>query len=151
MAAERAPAGLRPVAAAALAASAPTPALRDATAAAAPTAARSTIVAAQRLQDWAQAWMSHNADTYLAFYAPEFKPAKGSRDAWMAERRRVVSQPGAIKVTLSNVQTRALGDTRVETSFDQSYSSPTLKDTMHKTLVWDRVDGEWKIVAESNR
>ncbi|HEY8974487.1 MAG TPA: TolC family outer membrane protein [Burkholderiaceae bacterium] len=151
MAAERAPAALRPVATPALAASAPAPAIRDVAPVPAPTAAHSTTVAAQRLQDWADAWMSHNADRYLAFYAPEFKPAKGSRETWAAERRRLVSRPGAIKVTLANVQTRSLTDTRVETSFDQSYSSPSLKDTMHKTLVWDRVDGEWKIVAESNR
>ncbi len=151
LAAERAPAGQRPAAVPALAASAPAPALRDVAAVPEPTAARSIIAAAQRLQEWADAWMSHNADRYLAFYAPEFKPAKGRREEWTAERRRLVGRPGAVKVTLANVQTRALGDTRVETSFDQTYTSPTLKDTMHKTLVWDRVDGQWKIVAESNR
>ncbi|MBW8759297.1 MAG: TolC family outer membrane protein [Burkholderiales bacterium] len=151
LAAERAPAGQRPAAVPALAASAPAPALRDVAAVPEPTAARSIIAAAQRLQEWADAWMSHNADRYLAFYAPEFKPAKGRREEWTAERRRLVGRPGAVKVTLANVQTRALGDTRVETSFDQTYTSPTLKDMMHKTLVWDRVDGQWKIVAESNR
>jgi adhesin transport system outer membrane protein len=95
--------------------------------------------------------MSHNADNYLAFYGADFKPSKGSRDAWAAERRRLVGRPGAIKVVLSNIQARAVSDTRVETSFDQDYSSPALKDTMHKTLLWDRIDGQWKIVAESNR
>jgi hypothetical protein len=49
------------------------------------------------------------------------------------------------------VQAHALTDTRVETSFDQSYVSAAFKDTMHKTLVWDRVGGNWKIVGESNR
>jgi len=62
-----------------------------------------------------------------------------------------VGRAGAVKVTLANVQARSLGGTRVETSFDQSYSSTSLKDSMHKTLVWERVDGQWKIVAESNR
>lgn len=149
MAAERAPAGLRPTATPTLAAAAPMPAIAPAPVAATP--AYSTTMAAQRLQAWADAWMSHNADNYLAFYAPEFKPSKGTRDAWAAERRRVVSKPGAVKVTLTNIVTRSLSDTRVETAFDQAYSSPTLKDTMHKTLLWDRVDGQWKIVAESNR
>ena len=149
MAAERAPAALRPVATPTLAASAPT--LRNVAPAPVPAPAQPTAAAAQRLQDWADAWMSHNADNYLAFYGPEFKPGKGNRDAWAAERRRLVSRPGAIKVVLSNVVSRAVSDTRVETSFDQAYSSPTLKDTMHKTLLWERVDGQWKIVAESNR
>ena len=49
------------------------------------------------------------------------------------------------------MQTHALTDTRVETSFDQAYTSANFKDTMHKTLIWDRVGSEWKIVGESNR
>ena len=149
MAAERAPAALRPVATPALAASAP--ALRNVVPAPVAAPVQPTAAAAQRLQDWADAWMSHNADNYLAFYAPEFKPGKGNRDAWAAERRRLVSRPGAIKVVLSNVVARAVSDNRVETSFDQAYSSPTLKDSMHKTLLWERVDGQWKIASESNR
>ena len=149
-----------PVVAPAVAASAPTPTLRAVTANPAPalvtapanpTPAQSATIAAQRLQDWAAAWMSHDVDRYLGFYGPDFKPSKGSRDAWTAERRRLVGKPGAISVTLSNIQTHALTDTRVETRFDQSYTSMNFKDTMHKTLVWDRVGAEWKIVGESNR
>ena len=154
MAAERAPTGLRPVATPALAASAPTPTLRSVTSAptlAVATPAQSTAIAIQRLQDWAAAWTRHDVDEYLAFYAPEFKPARGTREAWMADRRRLVGKPGAITVTLNNVQAHALTDTRVETRFDQAYTSAAFKDTMHKTLVWDRVGGEWKIVGESNR
>jgi outer membrane protein, adhesin transport system len=149
-----------PVVAPAVAASAPTPTLRAVTANPAPalvtapanpTPAQSATIAAQRLQDWAAAWMSHDVDHYLCFYGPDFKPSKGTRDAWIAERRRLVGKPGAITVTLSNIQTHALTDTRVETSFDQAYASATFKDTMHKTLVWDRVGSEWRIVGESNR
>jgi outer membrane protein, adhesin transport system len=154
MAAARAPAGLRPVAVPALAASAPTPQLRAVTPVPAPataTAAQSATIAVQRLQDWAAAWMSHDVDQYLSFYGPDFKPLKGSKAAWVAERHRLVGKPGAITVTLSNVQTHALSDTRVETSFDQAYASPSFRDTMHKTLVWDRVGADWKIVGESNR
>jgi hypothetical protein len=54
-------------------------------------------------------------------------------------------------VTLSNIQTHNLTTTRVETSFDQAYTSNDFKDTMHKTLVWDRLGDEWKIVGETNR
>ena len=115
------------------------------------TPAQSATIAVQRLQDWAAAWMSRDADQYLSFYSADFKPLKGTKAAWVADRRRLVGKPGPINVTLNNVQTRALTDTRVETSFDQAYTSPNFKDTMHKTLVWDRVGSEWKIVGESNR
>jgi adhesin transport system outer membrane protein len=152
LAAARAPAALRPVAAPAVSASAP--ALRAVTPVATPAAAtptQSATIAVQRLQDWAAAWMRHDVDQYMSFYGPDFKPLKGSKAAWVAERHRLVGKPGAISVTLGNIQTRALSDTRVETSFDQAYASPSFKDTMHKTLVWDRVGTEWKIVGESNR
>jgi adhesin transport system outer membrane protein len=154
IAADRAPATLRPVAVPATAASAPTPALRNVTAtpALAPaTPAQSAAIATQRLQEWAAAWMSHDVERYLGFYSLDFKPAKGTKAAWIDARHRLVAKPGAITVALTNVQTHALSDTRVETSFDQAYASANFKDTMHKTLTWDRVGSEWKIVGESNR
>ena len=154
IAADRAPAALRPVAVPATAASAPTPALRNVAplpTPAAVTPAQSASIATQRLQDWAAAWMSHDVERYLAFYSLDFKPAKGTKAAWIDARHRLVGKPGAITVTLGNVQTHALSDTRVETSFDQDYTSANFKDTMHKTLTWDRVGSEWKIVGESNR
>ena len=155
IAADRAPANLRPVAVPATAASAPTPAvLRNVTALPSPapaTPAQSAAIATQRLQDWAAAWMSHDVERYLGFYSLDFKPAKGTKSAWIDARHRLVGKPGAITVTLGNVQTHALSDTRVETSFDQAYTSADFKDSMHKTLTWDRVGSEWKIVEESNR
>ena len=147
LAAARAPVVARPVAVApALAASAPV-----LPAPAPVTAAQSATIATQRLQDWAAAWTAHDVDRYMAFYGPDFKPTKGSKADWIAARHRLVGKPGAITVKLGNVQTHALSDTRIETSFDQDYASATFKDSMHKTLVWDRVGSEWKIVGESNR
>ena len=149
MVAERAPATLAPAATA----SSPTPAPRAVAPIAAPAAAaaQSATIAVRRLQDWAAAWMNHDIDQYMSFYGPGFKPPKGTRAAWIAERRRLVGKPGAIDVALGNIRTRALTDTRVETSFDQAYASANFKDTTHKTLVWDRVGDEWKIGGESKR
>jgi outer membrane protein, adhesin transport system len=152
MAADRAPVTLRVAPTPATGATAPVPRAVAPAATPAPAApAPSTSDVVRRLQDWAAAWMSHDADRYLAFYAPDFKPVKGTRAGWVAERRRLVGKAGAIGIALSAVQARALGDTRVETRFDQAYTSASFKDTMHKTLTWARVDGEWKIVGESNR
>jgi adhesin transport system outer membrane protein len=137
MAAARAPAALRPMAIPAVAVPA--------------TPAPQAAIAVRRLQDWAAAWMQHDVDRYVSFYALDFRPLKGSRAQWIAERRRLVGKPGRLTVTLSNIQAHALNDTRVETSFDQAYASSSFKDTVRKTLVWDRVGDEWKIVGESNR
>jgi len=150
LAAERAAAGQRLVAAPMVAASAPALVAPVATPAPVAPAAPAAAVT-QRLQDWAAAWMAHDVDRYLAFYAPDFKPSKGTREAWAAGRRRAVGKPGTITVTLSDVEARVLGNERVEARFEQAYASAGFKDTMRKTLVWERVAGEWKIVGESNR
>ncbi len=133
-----------------LAAPAPAPLAVPAPAAPLPPAAPATV-AVQRLQDWAAAWMAKDVDRYLAFYGDQFQPAKGSKAAWIAQRRRLVAKKGDIQVKLENVATKALPDGRVETAFDQVYTSPDYHDAMHKTLVWAPVGGEWKIVGESNR
>ena len=59
--------------------------------------------------------------------------------------------PLRLGVNVDHVATRPLSATRVETSFDQAYASAGFKDSMHKTLTWDRVGSEWKIVGASNR
>jgi adhesin transport system outer membrane protein len=111
----------------------------------------SATIAVQRLQDWAAAWTAKDYPMYMSFYGDEFKPLKTPRARWTAERRRLVTKKGAISVTLENIRTQPVTETRVETSFDQVYVSPDFKDTMHKTLVWDRVGSEWRIVGETNR
>ena len=65
------------------------------------TPAQSATIAVQRLQDWAAAWMSHDVDQYMGFYGPDFKPLKGTKAAWIADRHRLVGKPGAITVTLT--------------------------------------------------
>jgi adhesin transport system outer membrane protein len=115
------------------------------------TPAQSAAISVQRLQDWAAAWMAKDFARYLSFYGPGFAPARSDKDRWIAERRRLVTKPGPIEVRLDDIRTRALSDTRVETTFEQVYASKDFKDTMRKTLVWDRVGTEWKIVGESNR
>jgi adhesin transport system outer membrane protein len=115
------------------------------------TPAQSATIALQRLQDWANAWMAHDVAAYLAFYGPDFKPAKGTKAAWIADRTRLVSKKGPIDVRLGDIRTHAVTDTRVETRFDQVCTSADAKDTVHETLTWDRVGDEWKIVGESKR
>ena len=115
------------------------------------TKAQSAAISVQRLQDWAAAWMAKDVERYMSFYSADFAPARTDKGKWIAERRRLVTKAGPIEVRLDGIQTRALSDTRVETTFDQVYTSKDFKDSMRKTLVWDRVGTEWKIVGESNR
>ena len=105
---------------------------------------------AQRLRDWAAAWMAKDVDTYFTFYAKDFAPAKSTSAKWINERRRLVTKPGPIDVKVENVKATPFKDT-VVTSFTQIYTSNNFKDRTMKVLTWKQIGGQWVIVKESNR
>jgi adhesin transport system outer membrane protein len=105
---------------------------------------------AQRLRDWAAAWMSKDVDRYFTYYAKDFAPAKSNSAKWIQERRRLVTKPGPIDVKLGEVTAVPKGNA-VMTSFTQIYTSSNFKDKVGKILTWRFVNGQWVIVKESNR
>jgi adhesin transport system outer membrane protein len=105
---------------------------------------------AQRLRDWAEAWMAKDVDRYFTFYAKDFAPAKSTSAKWISERRRLVSKPGPIDVKVGDIKAVPKGDS-VITSFSQTYTSSNFKDKTLKVLTWKMIDGQWVIVKESNR
>jgi adhesin transport system outer membrane protein len=105
---------------------------------------------AQRLRDWAAAWMAKDVDQYFSFYAKDFAPAKSTSAKWINERRRLVSKPGPIEVKVGDVKAVPKGNT-VVTSFEQIYTSNNFKDRTLKVLTWKNINGQWVIVKESNR
>jgi adhesin transport system outer membrane protein len=125
--------------------------IEPAKAAAAAANANADAELSQRLRDWAAAWSAKNVDEYFGFYAGDFKPAKGSRDKWQGERRRLVGKPGPISVAVDKIKTSSLPDGRVATSFVQDYSSANFRDRSTKALLWQKQGGQWVIVKETNR
>lgn len=105
---------------------------------------------AQRLRDWAAAWMSKDVDRYFTYYAKDFAPAKSTSAKWINERRRLVTKPGPIEVSVGDIKAVPKGDS-VVTSFQQNYVSSNFKDKTNKVLTWKMIDGQWVIVKESNR
>jgi adhesin transport system outer membrane protein len=95
--------------------------------------------------------MAKDLDAYYSFYSPNFGPIKANRAKWMAERKRLVTKPGDIKVVLDGIQAQQISPTRVETTFVQTYNSSNFNDTMTKTLTWELERGSWLIVKETNR
>jgi adhesin transport system outer membrane protein len=114
-------------------------------------AAPASGFAEQRLRDWAAAWSAKDLNRYYGFYGEAFPAGKAKRAAWMAQRKKALGKPGEISVELSDVQTREVSPTRVETTFRQSYRSSGYSDQMVKTLTWERAGADWVIVGESNR
>ena len=116
-----------------------------------PQASAPATIAEQRLRDWAAAWMSKDLTRYYSFYSQSFGPMKANKAKWMAERKRLVTKPGDIRVVLDSIQAKTLSPTRAETTFHQTYRSFNFNDDMTKTLTWELVGSEWLIVKETNR
>jgi tetratricopeptide (TPR) repeat protein len=101
---------------------------------------------------WAQDWSSRNFEAYLSHYSQNFKPDRfPTRQAWVENRRPRVARPDAILVEVTELQAKALDDTRAEVQFRQRYDSRTLKVNSVKRLVWAKEADGWKIISEDGR
>ena len=98
---------------------------------------------------WAQAWSKKDADTYLSFYAKDFKlPAGNNRTAWEKERRGRIAAPKSIAVSVASPKVTMQGSDQATVSFRQTYRSEVFKGTSNKTLAMVKHDGRWQIREE---
>lgn len=130
---------------------APAPAVKAPTAAPMvepPPAAPVIPSVSQRLLDWSQAWQDKDVTRYVAMYDASYKPEKGTRQQWFANRSALLRKDGPVAVKLSNVQRKSLSPTLVETTFDLSYGAGDVQDNVRKSLTWKRIGSNWYIVRE---
>ena len=103
-----------------------------------------------RLEHWRQAWSAQNVADYLSFYdETAFIPKEGmSFNTWKKSRYRSLEKPKFIKVNLDQIEITPLSSTMVRTRVFQRYHSDRFKDDVYKVLLWQKHDGQWKIVQE---
>src|SRR6266853_899936 len=103
----------------------------------------------QTVLAWAGAWSKQNVETYLAFYAQDFKTPKGeARSEWEAVRRQRISGPKKIEVAVESPKVTLRDQNNAVVSFRQMYRSDNLNIKSSKTLVMVRSDGRWLIQQE---
>ena len=103
----------------------------------------------QAVLAWASAWSRQAVETYLAFYAADFKTPKGEdRSQWETSRRERISKPQKIEVAIESPKVTFKGDSSAVVTFRQIYRSDSLKISSSKTLVLVRSDGRWQIQQE---
>ena len=104
------------------------------------------------ITQWTNSWSSKDVNGYIESYAPEFKPSKGlSRNAWEKGRKKRLSSPTFIKITLSNMSINFRGENLAKVSFEQEYQSDTYRDTVNKEITLKMIDNEWLITRERVR
>lgn len=120
-------------------------------AAAAPASAAEADGAAAAVQAWASAWSGKDADTYLAFYGPDFQPEAGlAREEWERQRRDRIARPNRINVRVVEPQVQRDGEL-LRVSFRQEYESDLLSNSVGKVLELKDYGGSLKIVREYSR
>ena len=101
---------------------------------------------------WAAAWSSQNADSYLSFYANDFKtPAGEPRADWEAARKERLTTPKSIQVGVSNASVKFSDNGHATVKFRQSYRASHLKTSGKKTLLMVKSDGKWLIQEERSK
>ncbi|MCB1914190.1 MAG: tetratricopeptide repeat protein [Rhodocyclaceae bacterium] len=104
-----------------------------------------------RLEHWRTAWQGKDLDAYLGAYGDAFVPADGmSLPAWKALRAKRLGKPGAIEVSVAQIEIDLRGD-EATMRFEQGYRSSNYRDRSLKTLEWQRRGGDWVIVAERSK
>lgn len=101
---------------------------------------------------WAAAWSAQKVDSYLAFYADDFKtPAGESRTSWSAVRKERISSPKSIQVNISNATVMFSDNDHATVKFRQSYRANHLKASGSKTLLMVKAGDKWLIQEERAR
>jgi hypothetical protein len=108
--------------------------------------AQETVIA------WAAAWSAKNADSYLSFYADDFKtPAGETRATWEAARKERINAPKFIRVDVRILSTQFIDSNHAVVKFHQSYKSSHLKSSGNKTLLLVKTGGKWLIQEERTK
>jgi tetratricopeptide (TPR) repeat protein len=108
-----------------------------------------TELVLQTVLAWANAWSRQNVETYLAFYAQDFKTPKGeARPEWEASRKQRISAPKKIEVVVESPKVTLKDQDHAVVSFRQTYRSDNLNIKSGKTLIMVRNEGRWVIQQE---
>jgi tetratricopeptide (TPR) repeat protein len=103
----------------------------------------------QVVRAWAGAWSRKSTESYLAFYARDFKTPSGeTRSQWEESRKQRISAPKQIDVAIESPRVTFRGDKSAVVTFRQLYRSDSLKVSSRKTLLMVRDDGRWVIQQE---
>jgi len=111
-------------------------------------AERKSLAAA--VEQWRADWESRDTGRYLSHYSARFRSGTQDAAAWAAHKRKVNAARSWIKVGVSEVSMFRYPRERdfVVVTFEQSYQSDLLSNTMRKRQYWVREGGGWKILYE---
>lgn len=115
-----------------------------------PNAQEQTQAVLKMVEDWARAWASKDVESYLSFYATDFRPAGGAaRAKWAATRRDRIAKPKRITVEVISPTVMFKDRNHATVVFQQNYRADSAKSSLRKTLQVVRQGERWLIQQES--
>jgi murein L,D-transpeptidase YafK len=100
------------------------------------------------LEDWRAAWQRKDIDSYISYYADEFRAMKMNREQWRDFKARLNEQYKTITVHLSKPAI-FMDRNRVVVRFLQEYTSDQHSDFGEKVLYLKKNGENFKIVGEN--
>jgi ketosteroid isomerase-like protein len=99
---------------------------------------------------WLAAWNARDQEGYFSFYAPNFYFAEKKLNlaGFKKYRGRIMSRAKNLAVAAADLKVEVQGP-KAKATFIQNYSSDTVKDQGEKTLGFQYLDGQWRIVEET--
>ena len=111
-----------------------------------------SIAAIELVKEWARSWASQDVDTYVSYYADNFRPSSGlSYEKWRQQRQTQLTNKSFIEIVVSDFVVEQRGE-QFAVTFSQHYKSNDIDNTITKRLVFNKKARDWsqaKIVKES--
>ena len=102
------------------------------------------------IEQWQSDWQSLDVEQYLEHYSGEYKGLKLNYQQMLKQTRRNAEKKTFVKVAIKNIDLfrYSMQPERYIAHFDQDYKSNNYNISYRKQQIWQREDGEWKIIFE---
>ncbi|MDC0183138.1 L,D-transpeptidase family protein [Nitrosomonadales bacterium] len=103
------------------------------------------------IKKWKTSWAKKNYDEYMKFYSPNAKYNKKEYETWSEDKKRIFKNSKDIQISLNDI---SLYEYPSKTKplrivlFKQNYSSNLFSNESKKTQMWEKNNGQWKIIYE---
>ena len=101
------------------------------------------------IESWRTDWEKADFAAYIAHYRSDFVGTSRSRAAWETDRKRMISGRKIQAITLSQITVQQTSDVAARAYFKQRFEAVNFQESGEKTLLFERVKGQWLIVGET--
>ena len=103
------------------------------------------------IKKWKASWAKKNYNEYMKFYSPNAKYNKKEYKTWSKDKKKVFKNSEDIRIFLNDISVYEYPSKSKPLRvvlFKQNYNSNLLSNESKKTQMWEKNNGQWKIIYE---